>query len=276
MGQKGLYRKAISVAVLFVLVLSSTSMLRGVHAATPSSGTLSETSQSVTWTGATYAAMANADPSTCPPSIDPLNALCDHFFLTINLAINFWTTHTGTVTITINWPSGSNDFDLYIYRQSDGQQVGSSTLGGGETQEQVVLTSPTPGTYEARITPFLVTMSSYSGSAVLSVTSGGPVPNPTFPTGGIAFGPATIVDPQRTEGEPLVHIDQAGNIWESGPWGFSTAQGFVARSTDSGDSFHIVSPNGLRPNPAASVGGDSDIITDDQRNAYFADLEAHL
>jgi len=91
-----------------------------------------------------------------------------------------------------------------------------------------------------------------------SVTSGGPVPNPTFPTGGIAFGPATIVDPQRTEGEPLVHIDRFGNIWESGPWGFSTGQGFVAKSTDHGDSFHIVSPAGVRPNASPVGGGDSD------------------
>jgi len=271
--EKVLYRKAISIVVLFVLVLSSSSLLRGVHAATPSSGTISDTSQSVTWTGATYAAAANADPSTCPPNLDPLNLQCDHFFLNINLASDFWTTHTGTVTITINWPSGSNDFDLYIYRQSDGQVVGSSTAGGGETQEQVVLVSPMPGNYEARTTPFLVTMSSYSGSAVLSFTNGGPANNPTFPTGGIAFGPATIVDPQRTEGEPLVHIDQFGNIWESGPWGFSTGQGFVAKSTDHGDSFHIVSPAGLRPNITPVGGGDSDIITDDQGFAYFADLE---
>ena len=69
------------------------------------------------------------------------------------------------------------------------------------------------------------------------------------------------------------HIDKYGNIWETGPWGFSTAQGFVAKSTDNGDTFHIVSPNGLRPNPAASGGGDTDIITDDIGNAYFADLE---
>ncbi|HEV2118934.1 MAG TPA: post-COAP-1 domain-containing protein [Candidatus Bathyarchaeia archaeon] len=266
-------RQAIRIAVLFILVLSSISMLRGVHAANPGSGTLDTTNQSLTWTGANYVTAANADPSTCPPSADPLNVLCDHFFLNINLASNFWTTHTGTVTITITWPSGSNDFDLYIYRQSDGQLVGSSTLGGGETQEQVVLVSPIPGMYEARITPFLVTMSSYSGSAALSFTNGGPVPNPTFPTGGLSFGPATIVDPQRTEGEPLVHIDQFGNIWESGPWGFSTGQGFVAKSTDQGDSFHIVSPDGLRPNITPVGGGDSDIITDDQGFAYFADLE---
>jgi hypothetical protein len=263
----------ITVAVLFVLVLSSISMLRGVHAATPGSGTLTSTNLSVTWTGATYTAAANADPSMCPPNVDTMNFLCDHFFLNINLASNFWTTHTGTVTITITWPSGSNDFDLYVYRQSDGQLVGSSTLGGGETQEQVVLVNPIPGNYEARITPFLVTMSSYSGSAVLAFSNGGPVTNPTFPTGGIAFGPATIVDPQRTEGEPLVHIDRFGNIWESGPWGFSTGQGFVAKSTDHGDSFHIVSPDGLRPNITPVGGGDSDIITDDQGFAYFADLE---
>src|SRR5205807_4527084 len=99
----------------------------------------------------------------------------------IKLASDFRTSDTGTVTITITWPSGSNDFDLYLYRQSDGQLVDSSTLGVGETQEQVVLTSPIPGTYEARTTPFLVTMSSYTGSAALSCTSGGPGPNPTFP-----------------------------------------------------------------------------------------------
>jgi hypothetical protein len=247
-------------------------MLRGVHAASPSSGTLSESNPSVSWDGAFYTAAVNADPSTCP-SIDPSNTFCDHFYFNINLANDFWTTHTGTVTITINWLNGANDFDLYIYRQSDGHVVGSSTLGNGETQEQVVLVSPIPGNYEARITPFLVTSSSYSGSAVLSFTNGGPVPNPTFPTGGIAFGPATIVDPQRTEGEPLVHIDRFGNIWESGPWGFSTGQGFVAKSTDHGDSFHIVSPAGVRPNIIPVGGGDSDIITDDQGFAYFADLE---
>jgi hypothetical protein len=270
-----LYRKAISIAVLFVLVLSSTSVLRGVHAASPSSGAISDVSRSVTWTGATYTFGVNADPAQCPPAADPLNLLCDHFFLNINLPGNFWQSNTGTVTVTINWPSSvtSNDFDLYIYRQSDGAQVGSSTAGGGETQEQVVLQAPIPGVYEIRVVPFLVFSSSYSGSAVLAFIPGGPVRNPIFLTGGIGFTTATIVDSQRTQGEPLVHIDQSGNIWETAPWGFSTAQGFVSKSTDGGTSFHIVSPNGLRPNPAPFGGGDSDIITDDKGNAYFADLE---
>jgi len=241
------------------------------RAATPSGSTITDTAPSASWQGQFYTLAFTADPAQCPGAVDTLNLLCDHFYLNINLPSTFWQTHTGSVAITIQWASNSNDFDLYIYRQSDGQQVGFSA-SGGTTSEQVALQSPMPGLYEVRTVPFLVTGSGYTGSALLAFTTGGPTPNPSFPTGGISFGAHTIVDPQRTEGEPLVHIDQTGNIWESGPWGFSTAQGFVARSTDSGDSFHIVSPNGLRPNPAASGGGDSDIITDDQGNAYFADL----
>src|SRR5207247_2350174 len=175
----------------------------------------------------------------CPPSLDPLNLICDHFFLTLSLpgGASFWQTHVGTEVITGQWGTSDNDFDLYIYRQSDGQQVASSA-SGGTVSEQVALQSPLPGTYEVRVVPFLVTLSDYAGTAQLFSVNQPPTQNPTFPTGGLAFSPATIVDPQRTEGEPLNHIDKYGNIWETGPWGFSTAQGFVARSTDNGDSFH--------------------------------------
>jgi len=256
--------------------LGATPFLHPVgRAATPPGGTITDTAPSASWQGQVYTLAFTADPAQCPGVVDTLNVVCDHFYLNINLPGTFWQTHTGSVVITIQWTSNSNDFDLYIYRQSDGQQVGFSA-SGGTTSEQVALQSPMPGLYEVRTVPFLVVASGYTGSALLAFTTGGPTPNPIFPSGGVSFGAHTIVDPQRTEGEPLVHIDQAGNIWESGPWGFSTAQGFVARSTDSGDSFHIVSPNGLRPNPAASGGGDSDIITDDQGNAYFADLEGLL
>src|SRR3989449_2169401 len=247
------------------------------RAATPPSATITDTQPSTSWQGQFYTLAFTADHAQCPGSVDTLNLVCDHFYLNINLPSTFWQTHTGSVAITIQWASSDNDFDLYIYRQSDGQQVGSSA-SGGTTSEQVALQSPMPGIYEVRTVPFLVVASGYTGSALLAFTTGGPTPNPSFPTGGISFSAHTIVDPQRTEGEPLVHVDQAGNIWETGPWGFSTAQGFVARSTDNGDSFHIVSPAGLRPNPAPAGGGDTDIITDDQGTAYFADLEglAHI
>src|SRR2546425_1928219 len=242
------------------------------RAATPPGATITDTQPGTSWQGQFYTLAFTADPAQCPGSVDTLNLVCDHFYLNINLPSTFWQTHTGSVAITIQWASSDNDFDLYIYRQSDGQQVGSSA-SGGTTSEQVALQNPMPGTYEVRTVPFLVVASGYTGSALLAFTTGGPTPIPVFPTGGTSFGAHTIVDPQRTEGEPLVHIDKFGNIWETGPWGFSTAQGFVARSSDKGDSFHIVSPAGLRPNPAPAGGGDTDIITDAQGTASLAILE---
>src|SRR5437773_144839 len=226
-----------TVLLLAAILLGATPFLHPVgRAATPSGGTITDAAPSASWQGQVYTLAFTADPAQCPGVVDTLNVVCDHFYLNINLPGTFWQTHTGSVVITIQWTSNSNDFDLYIYRQSDGQQVGSSA-SGGTTSEQVALQSPMPGLYEVRTVPFLVVTSGYTGSALLAFTTGGPTPNPSFPSGNISFGAHTIVDPQRTEGEPLVHIDHAGNIWESGPWGFSTAQGFVARSTDSGDSF---------------------------------------
>ncbi|TMA03425.1 MAG: hypothetical protein E6J99_00285, partial [Methanobacteriota archaeon] len=250
-----------------VLVFSAVSGLAA--AATPGGGTVSEANPSVSWTGASYVAAETALPEQCPPA-DPGNLVCDHFALTIDIPSNFWSLHSGGVSIQITWASSDNDFDLYVYN-SGGTLVGSSAQGG-TTSEAVFLLFPVPGVYEVRVVPFLVVNSGYSGSATLTFTPGPPTPNPTRPTGGIAVGPSIVADPLRTEGEPMIHVDKDGNIWESGPWGTSTSQSFVHRSTDRGDSFHIVSPIEARPDPPPG-GGDTDIVTDDQGFAYFVDLE---
>ena len=91
--------------------------------------------------------------------------------------------------------------------------------------------------------------------------------------GKLLFSPATVVDAQRTEGEPLNWFDKTGNYWESGPWGTTTQNSFIHRSTDNGLEFHVDSPNGLRPDPGPG-GGDTDVVTDDQGYAYFVDLES--
>src|SRR2546428_12667640 len=167
------------------------------RAATPSGSTITDTAPSTSWQGQFYALAFTADPAQCPGAIDTLNVLCDHFYLNINLPGTFWQTHTGSVAITIQWASSSSDFDLYIYRQRDGQQVGVSA-SGGTTSEQVALQRPMPGVYEVRAVPVLVTAADYTGSAILTFTSGGPASNPNFPTGGISVSAHTIGNPQRT------------------------------------------------------------------------------
>ena len=100
-----------------------------------------------------------------------------------------------------------------------------------------------------------------------------PPSNPTRSSGNITFGPATVADLQRTEAEPLNFIDRNGNTLTTGPYGASTASSILQRSTDGGDTYHVVAFNGLRPNPGTG-GGDSDVIVDDQGFMYFIDLEA--
>src|SRR2546422_3139947 len=243
--------------------------------ATPDTGSISDTSPNTTWTGQFYVVGGTTLPEECPPPPPPAptpNLVCDHFFLTITFPTDpaFWDTHTGQVTIRIEWPSSDNDFDLYVYGPTGG--LAGSSAAGGTTSKEVALPSPAAGTYEVRVVPFLVINSGYNGQASLFFTSGGPAPNPIRSPGGIAFAPSVIVDAQRTEGEPIVHVDRAGNIWESGPWGTTTQNSFVHKSVDAGDSYHIDSL-GLRPDSPPG-GGDTDVVTDDQGFAYFVDLEA--
>jgi uncharacterized repeat protein (TIGR01451 family) len=232
----------------------------------------------VSWVGHHYAAAAVADPAAggagCPPEADPLDLVCDHFFLTVNADPSYWDTHTGGVRVKITWASPEDDFDMYVYQA--GAVVQRS--GGSTNQEEVFLQSPS-GTYEVRVVPFLVTDEGADGVATFESVDGGQAPNPPRTTGGIGFGPSTVVDAQRTEGEPLNFIDPGpagpGNsaYWESGPWGTTTQQSFVHRSVDGGDQYNIVSPIALRPDVGPG-GGDTDIVVDDQRTAYFTDLEA--
>ncbi|HBY93664.1 MAG TPA: hypothetical protein DEP84_06785, partial [Chloroflexi bacterium] len=247
---------------------------RPAEAATPAQSSVGPTNPSTSWTGQLYPIGADVvttvTPSGCPPAAqDPLNLVCDHFMLTVNVDPSYWDSHFGGVDIVIRWTSAGNDFDLYVYDAS-GNIVGKST--SGDTTFERVFVLEASGTYEVRVVPWLVIASDYSGSATFVSQEGGPTPNPPRQTGGLIFGPATVVDAQRTEGEPINHIDKDGNYWESGPWGTSTQQSFIHRSTDGGDQFNIVSPIGLRADVPPG-GGDTDVVTDDQGHAYFVDLE---
>jgi hypothetical protein len=175
--------------------------------------------------------------------------------------------------------------------------------GGTLLAQQDTLTSPEgihyatgseleTGEYTVLVCPFngqaVVSPSDYVGVVALSelalpaLTPPGSQTNPVtlYPVpryqGWTAkFTSPAVVDPQRTEGEPLVKVDRDGQLWESGPWGFSTNMSFIHRSTSGGQDFHLVSAIGSRPDEPPG-GGDSDVALDDQGNVYFTDLEGPL
>src|SRR5438874_5752197 len=89
------------------------------------------------------------------------------------------------------------------------------------------------------------------------------------------FGREVIVDHQRVSGEPSISIDSQDRVYVSAPFGFSTTASFVWRSTDHGQSFHLV-PGDLATfgKPTTCIGGgDSALAVDTANRLYFADLQ---
>jgi hypothetical protein len=192
-----------------------------------------------------------------------------------------------TITVVANADVAANDITVELFDPSGHHVAHGDTL---TSPEEVVYSqaSLTPGTWKTQVCPFqggLVTNpATYHGTWATSsnppvgVPTSTPAgtsarPNLAHTAGNYTFSPAIVVDPQRTEGEPLNFWDRNGNYWESGPWGTTTQNSFVHRSTDDGQEFHVESPSGLRPDPGPG-GGDTDIVVDDQNNVYFVDLES--
>jgi len=190
-----------------------------------------------------------------------------------------------TIDVTAAMTISANDIKLELYDPTGKQIVDRDTLTSPETIHYADA-NLAPGTYNAQVCPFAggVILEPYtytgtyatSNAPVIGVpgsTDGGTgtATAPRRVAGKLVFSPATVIDAQRTEGEPLNFIDGTG-FWESGPWGTSTQNSFIHRSTD-GLDWHVDSPVGLRPDPGPG-GGDTDVAADDQGNIYFVDLEA--
>ena len=140
-----------------------------LNAATPSSGTITPTSTTLTWGGGPF-----TESTSDPVSADCTNSTCDNFIITV----------TGTdpavhkITVTANWSNPLNDFDLHAFNNTtnqeldvDGQPVGNS--------ESVTFTAG-PGVYRVSMLVYRVVNDSYT--AVATLTTGTPEPPNQFRT----------------------------------------------------------------------------------------------
>lgn len=92
--------------------------------------------------------------------------------------------------------------------------------------------------------------------AALAATGAGGA-NPPRPTGGLAFGPATFLDPLRALASPTLAVHGSGTLWATG------RPALLVRSTDDGDSFRAVTP--------PPVGeGEADVAVDATGTVYVA------
>lgn len=168
--------------------------LSAAHAASPSSGTVSET-QSPTWQGAT--GKIPTASATCAGPNDPA---CDNFQLTIDPGS--LTNYIVTITLT---PIGADDWDVQVY-DPNGGVAGSSGNAPGSA-EFVTLNNPPAGTYTVAAAPYAAPLG-YNAVAVMDPTD--PV---ISPPGGEQVEFYSYADPNgHAFGEP-----GAGINWTSEP-----------------------------------------------------------
>ncbi len=159
-------RAAIRVARLglpIAVVVALAVPLTASQAATPSSGTISQSSPSVSWNGDYMVPTA----SGCTGADD---ASCDRFSLTIEPP-----SYQFQVVIKLQ-PLG--DWDLYVFAPSGGL-AGSSGNAPGQL-ETVTLTNPGAGTYTVAAAPFAPApgLPTYSASATIVPVDNGTQPPP--------------------------------------------------------------------------------------------------
>ncbi|HJT82156.1 MAG TPA: hypothetical protein VJ719_13245, partial [Chthoniobacterales bacterium] len=262
-----------SLRALLALAFCSVAAVFAVMAATPGTSNLTVPSTigqtvSVSWTG-TIPPLANAT-SNCTTLAD--TPAVDQHVSTITVPSGIYNSMVANFKFEIAWTpvanSQTSDEVLTV--------VGVGSSDGGSPSETVSARNLPSGSYKIVACGFSNAQPQpYTGTLTITTAPLDPPPPPNYTTGAITFGSSNVVDFQRTEGEPLLHLDKDGTYWESGPWGFSTNSSFMHRSVDGGDQFNVVSPTALRPNPPPG-GGDTTHAIDDQGVVYFGDLEGAL
>jgi len=167
-------------SALFLLALAV--IASPVAAAITGSGTLSPDNPEVAYESGPFLvsnptiqteSLLGGDQPICEDPVLP----CDDFVLEVDIPAGYTADHPGhRITVRIDWPTGANDFDMFVLDE-DGAVVDSSATGG---RPEIVVLPLADGrrTYTVRVEPFLVTGDSYAGSLTL-----GPAPDSPYVPG---------------------------------------------------------------------------------------------
>jgi hypothetical protein len=130
---------------------------------------------------------------------------CDDFKLTVDVPAGY--SSGNNITVRIQWPNSSADFDLYVL-DADGAVVGSSA---SSSDPEVAIIPAIPGAYTVRVVPFAPLADSFFATVELAPAPTPPSPAPGIPPGYATFQPPAGSGMGTTAGEPTI-----GANWKSG------------------------------------------------------------
>ncbi|HEX8281097.1 MAG TPA: dockerin type I domain-containing protein [Chthoniobacterales bacterium] len=172
----------------FLLCAAGASMALLSFAATPPSGTLTDSSGPITYTAGPFFtpnAFGNSIAGECDP--DPAFPLvpCDVYRLTVTLPADYATTHPNqSVFVRVEWPTPAADFDLYVWDAASwpndsfptGSPIGQSRQAA--TNFELVEIPATGGTRQlvVQVSTTLPAGQSFSGKIFLGPASAANTP----------------------------------------------------------------------------------------------------
>ena len=232
----------------------------------PPGGTISDLSGALTYvsgpiTGQNPSGAAGTDPVCIPGS-------CDDYALTVNISQLYRDTHPDDIiTITAQWPTSSNDFDLYLFT-SGGTRVTESASGDDPEIMRVPIGALPNGPYTVRMVTYSVTAETYTGHISLD-----PAPPPPPPAAGTQTGlylPGSDVfscnvhltgEGHNGDGEPGLKADGDGRVFVGSNAGLGAGIGLWKITDPCGMDFDFLgAPDG------GVGGGDVDIEAATVRN----------
>jgi hypothetical protein len=171
-------------------------------AATPASGSVSDTAPTTTWSAGPFA-VPNVSGTTGGDVTCGEPQLCDDFSLQVSVPSGYDTGHS--LRIDIKWPNAAADFDLYVL-DADGRQIAASA---STSDPETVLLPAVSASYTVRVVPYAPLGESFTGTASLATNPADPPPSTaTPPTYANSHAPDSIADAHNA-GEPSIGVNRA-------------------------------------------------------------------
>jgi hypothetical protein len=171
--------------------------LSTADAATPTAGTVSDTSTRASWSGGPFVAPNVTGNALDAPDCSAPQS-CDDFTLHVATPAGYGTTHT--LNLKVSWTNTAADFDVYVLDKA-GNVVGTSASSADP--EQVVL-PPDSGDYTVRVVPYAPLGSSYSATATLATVPANPAPGTDTPPSFADYAAPSSFKDANNAGEPSI------------------------------------------------------------------------
>jgi hypothetical protein len=166
-------------------------------AATPTEGTVSDSSTTVSWAGGPFVAPNVSGNALDQPDCS-LPQSCDDFTLHVATPAGYGATHV--LKINVAWPNTAADFDVYVLDPA-GKVLKTSA---SEADPEQVVMPPDSGDYTVRVVPFAPLGQSFAATATLATVPTNPPPGTdTPPTFSDYAAPGSLPDANNA-GEPSV------------------------------------------------------------------------